>query len=83
MTLIMRRPALCKCEKQVSERKICAYTWVSENLGHSNSKNQDIHILSFLKKGGNQIPGDSEKWGLFGTHIRTLSYLGYLPPPRF
>ena len=37
---------------RVSEWKICAYTWVSENLGHSNSKHQVIHILSFLKRGG-------------------------------
>ena len=57
-------------------------------LGHSNSQNQAIHILSFFKKGGLSytlgchIPWDAGKRGLFGTHIHTLSYIGY-PPPMF
>ena len=57
---------------------------MSENLGHFNSKNQAIHRLSFFKKKRvYHIRGDAEKGGLFSTHIRTLSFIGYLPPPRF
>ena len=54
---------------------------MSENLGHSNSKIQAIHI-HFFKKRGFIIYLGALKRGLFGTHIRTMSYIGY-PPQRF
>ena len=34
----------------------------------------------FVKRGVYQIPGGAEK-GLYGTHIRTMSYIGGTPPP--
>ena len=55
-------------------------------LGHLNSQNQAIHILSFFIKGGLSytlgchIPWGAGKRGLFGTHIHTQSYIGYPPP---
>ena len=33
------------------------------------------------KKGAYSIPGSTEKMGLFGTHICTMSYIGIYPPP--
>ena len=41
-----------------------------------------IYFL-FLKKGVYHIPGGAEKGeGLFGTHIRTMSYIGSYPSTR-
>ena len=39
-----------------------ASTWVSENLGHANAKNQGIHNL-FIKKEGYTLPGGAKKGG--------------------
>ena len=64
--------------------KIWAYTWVSEKFGHSNAKTQKTgHSFYFLyKKKGGVIPGGAEKWGGgIRAHIRTMSYIGSLPPP--
>ena len=45
-----------------------------QNSGHS--------YTFFFKKRGFIIYLGALKRGLFGTHIRTMSYIGY-PPPRF
>ena len=44
------------------------------------------HIQFPWKKGAYRIPGSAEKRGLFGSHIRTMSYIGSYPsppPPRY
>ena len=57
MTLVVRRPALLKCEingMTISiQEQICVFTWVSENLGYSNANNRksSLFYTFFLKKG--------------------------------
>ena len=50
-------------------------------------KNRVSHIIFVDKKGANHIPGSAEKGGgggggAFGTHIRTMPYIGTHPRPR-
>ena len=84
MTLVMRRIALCKCEKRLDEylseiyvrMHVCQKIWA---ILIPKSENRAIHsALSFLKKGVYHIPVGAEK-GLFGMHIRTMSYIGSYP----
>ena len=53
--------------------KICAYTWVSENLGHSLPNQKKGPFITFFKKGGGiyHIPGEAE-FEKDATHIRTI-----------
>ena len=45
-------------------------------------KNWAIHILFVEKRGGQSYTWQCWKRGLFGTHIRTMPYIGsYSPPP--
>ena len=83
MTLIMRKTALCKYENKRLKgicAKICAFTWVSENVRHSNSKNNGIHILSFLKKGDYHIPGGAKKGAIWHAHPYYVIYRVTLLP---
>ena len=45
-------------------------------------KNRVSHAYTFCwKKGAYHIPGSAEKGGHFGTHIRTMSYIGSYTSP--
>ena len=80
-----------RAASKISEWKICAYTGMSEKVGPFIYQSRKIgSVIYFLsKKGANHIPGSAEKGvgggGLFGTHIRTMPYIGSyphtLPPP--
>ena len=57
-------------------------TGMSENgtIHISMVKNLVSNIL-FLRKGGLNVYLAALKRGLFGTHIRTMSYISSYPPP--
>ena len=67
---------------KISEWKICAYTWMSEKVGpfiyQSRTIGSVIYILS--KKGGQSYTWQRWKKWPFGTHIRTMPYIGSYPP---
>ena len=87
MVLIMRKPALCKCENKgltgILAKNMCLYMGVRTFGPFKFQKSGQSYTLFFFKKGVYNIPGGAEKRGLFGTHIRTMSYIGYSLPPRF
>ena len=86
MSLIMRKPALCKCENKgltgIFAKNMCLYMGVRTFGPFQFPKSGQSYTFFFLKKGVYHIPGALIK-GLFGTHIRTMSYIGNSPPPRF
>ena len=68
---------------KIYEHKIYAYTRMSEKWGlsHRNPEKSGHSYTFCWKKGANHIPGSAEKGGPFGTHIRTMPYIGSYPPP--
>ena len=57
----------------------CQKKW---SLSHRNPEKSGHSYTFCWKKGANHIPGNAKKGGLFGTHIRTMPYIGsYRPPP--
>ena len=53
---------------------------MAENLGHSYTKIGPF-IYFLFKKRVYHTPGGAKERGLFGMHIRTISYIGRSPPP--
>ena len=72
-----------KQPRKISQRKICAYTRMSEKWGlsHWNPKKIGSFIYFLLKKGSQSYIWQRWKRGLFRTHIRTMPYIGSYPPP--
>ena len=75
-----------KQPRKISERKICAYTRMSEKWGLSDrnpEKSGHSYTYTFCwKKGANHIPGSAVKGGLFSMHIHTMPYIGSYPHPE-
>ena len=79
----MRNPAKCKWENKGMTSiwgKVCAYTWVSENLDHSYTKIRKYgHSYTFFKKRGFIIYLAALKKGAFLPAHLTMSYIGIYP----
>ena len=82
-----RNPALCKCDNKGLTSiwaKICAYTWVSENLGHSNAKNKKnsgnsyTFLFFFLKKKGGGVSYIWRRWKGGGGYSARTSVLCHI-----
>ena len=59
---------------------MCIYEYMGvRKFGPFIYQNRAIRILSF-KKRVYYTPGGAKEKGLFGTHIRTISYIGRYPP---
>ena len=65
--------------------KIYAFTQGSQkkrNHSYTNQENFGQQYTFFFRKRGLIVCPASLKMGLFGPHIRTVSYIGSYPPPR-
>ena len=69
--------------RKISQRKICACTGIHRKSGAFSipiPKNRVNHVV-FAEKKGLIIYLAVWKGGPFGTHIRTMPYIGSYPPP--